>query len=260
MLSKNTPQEYLEEISISSIAAPSYTALLHLLPNQTSTVLDVGVGLGQSSVLLASKGIRCFSVEPSDLCCSILHQTATKFDLPIEVCRGVAEDIHNIGKSDFDAVFFNASLHHCDDPALALANAYNCLRPGGTIFLVNENLLRPWTSKARFQQLLESDPVGMGHYGGNEHSYYSWEYMGMLRSAGFSEIRKVPPFALSALDKIEHILSKKIANERVYNRTTQIFTRLAYYSLEEKIRKSGLLFQMLSGASIVACHFTAVKS
>ena len=82
--------------------------------------------------------------------------------------------------------FFNASLHHCDDPIRALSHCYESLNKGGVLFLVNENFIRPWMTKARFYHLMETRPEAMGNYGGNEHTFYNWEYIQMLRKSKFN--------------------------------------------------------------------------
>ena len=95
------------------------------------------------------------------------------------------------------------TLHHCDDPMKSLRNAFHALKPAGKIFLCSELQLHPWVRKDSWYRRLETNPVEMGHYGGNEHAYYSWEYRKMLRHAGFVNIR-MTPLALS-LDPLRHI-------------------------------------------------------
>ncbi|MBF0563033.1 MAG: hypothetical protein HQL37_13665, partial [Alphaproteobacteria bacterium] len=128
-------------------------------------------------------------------------------------------------------MFFNSSFHHCDDPEKALHLAKNSLKPNGQIFLVNENFLRPWVTKAKYASLLETDPAGVGHYGGNEHAYHNWEYAAMLKRAGFTDVRMLTPNTQTALEKIEYKLLQihSATNRRVYNKASSILIRLIYY-------------------------------
>ena len=60
-----------------------------------------------------------------------------------------------------------------------------------------EPTLKPWRSKKWFYHEMEVNPVKMGHYGGNEHIYYSWNYQRMLEKAQFSQIDWQPALQLS---------------------------------------------------------------
>lgn len=175
-----SPEEYWQ--TGISLAPYQYAKVFDSLPSG-SKILDVGVGFGQSSVYLATRGHSVFAVEPSLSMCQLICETARRFSLSITPVQGVGENLSRIGITDFDAVVFNASLHHCDQPVDAIAEAFKCLRPGGQLVLVNENMLKPWTSQERFKRLLEIDPVGMGHYGGNEHAYHNQDYLRMIMTS-----------------------------------------------------------------------------
>ena len=253
MSSISSPEEYV--VRGGSLAPPQYESLLGLLASAPLDILDVGVGKGQSSVFLASKGHRVWAVEPNQRFCAILERKATEFSLPVKVCLGVGEDLDKLQGTLFDAVFFNASLHHCDDIARALANAHALLKPGGKIFLVNENFLRPWRSKAWFQRRLIEDPVGMGHYGGNEHAYHNWEYLAMLRQAGFAGATTVAPRMDSPVAKLEFILLKRLDGRRIYSSSLTVLSRFLYYIVEDRLAGN----RLLSRLSILSCHFVARK-
>lgn len=126
----NTPEEYY--LSGNSLASQYYAKILSLCSKAPTTILDVGVGNGQSSVFLAAQGVTTFAVEPDSNLCNLIHEASEKYSLPITVCEGVGEDIQYIDRNGyFDEVVFNASLHHCDSPIVALTQAYAALRPGG---------------------------------------------------------------------------------------------------------------------------------
>ena len=237
-----------------SLAPTQYEGLVARLATSTKRVLDVGVGRGQSSMYLALQGYEVVAIEPNLRFCSILEAEANRFGLPVVACHGVAEDIDKID-GQFDAVFFNASLHHCDDPRRALRLAYDRLKPDGKIFLVNENFLRPWRSKAWFQRMLVDDPTAMGHYGGNEHAYHNWEYADMLRAAGFKSLEWVRPLSEGAIAKLEFILMQRVNGERMYRRKIGIALRFLYYVAEEMLGGN----KALAKASLIPCQFVATR-
>jgi len=247
----SSPEEYAQ--SGDSVAPKHYCNLVGLIGDK-SKILDVGVGAGQSSMFLVSRGHSVFALEPVKRFCELIERSAQKFGASVSVVHGVGEDIGEIDQQ-FDAIFFNASLHHCDDPVKALASSYSRLKEGGRIFLVNENFLRPWRSKEWFRRRLETNPDEMGHYGGNEHAYHNWEYCDMLRAAGFSSIQRLRPAKESAIDKLEFVLSRRVDGRRLHTKITGITARLLYYAIEERVGGIDIIMR----ASLVPCHFTAIK-
>ena len=240
-----------------SEAPYQYESLLKLFP-RGAKILDVGVGLGQSSVYLAERGYDVVAVEPSMVLCEIMRDAAARHELPIQVVQGVAENLSRLGRSDFDVVLFNASLHHCDDPLLALAEAKSCLRKGGAVYLVNETMLKPWQSEAVFQRRLKEDPVAMGHYGGNEHAYHNGKYVRMLRSR-FEDVEWLIPRAGSALDDLRLLLNRHIDGTQIHTRNGAVLARFLFYIVRAWLRTVPWLYRVLARASVVPVHFRAVK-
>lgn len=221
-------------------------------------VLDVGVGLGQSSVYLALHGYRVVAVEPSMVMCKLLRDAAVRHALPIQVAQGVAEDLSKLGRNDFDVVLFNASLHHCDDPERALAEAKACLKKGGAVYLVNENMLKPWQTEEGFQRKLLEDPVAMGHYGGNEHAYHNGKYARMLR-AQFKDVQWLVPRTGSALDDLRLILNRHIDGSPIHTKSGPVLARFIFYIARAWLRTVPWLYRLLAKSSVVPVHFRAVN-
>lgn len=221
-------------------------------------ILDVGVGTGASSMFLSKLGHNVFSLEPTLEFCKLIEKKSAEFLIPITSVYGVAEDLDKLDKN-FDIVFFNASLHHCDDPDLALKHCFNLLNPGGKIYLVNENFIKPWQTKKKFQEKLISDPIGMGHYGGNEHTYHNWEYINFLKRAGFAEQAYINPAPIKAVERIRRIINRKIGDEVVFNSTTTVLSRFLFYIIEENIRNIKFLSYFFNKTSIFRCNFIAIK-
>jgi|WetSurMetagenome_2_1015567.scaffolds.fasta_scaffold01868_9 SAM-dependent methyltransferase len=222
-------------------------------------VLDIGVGQGESSVFLAVRGHSVVAVEPSIGYCRLIAAAAEKFELDVTPILTVGEEIDRIGENVFDVVAFNASLHHCDDPARALRNAFHVLKSGGVIFLCSELQLHPWVRKGHWYERLKTHPVEMGHYGGNEHAYYSWEYHKMLRDAGFIGVT-IEPLAL-ALDPLRHIeigITGRVQGKRIWNEWKTL-SRTIWYIFAAKIIRFRSVFNILCGASLLPAQFHAIK-
>lgn len=153
-------------------------------------VLDVGVGYGVTSAYLAIHGFDVVALEPSLRLCEDMERFFQRMGLAITVVQGIGEYMDALS-GVFDAVVFNSSLHHCDDVARTLDNAYKLLRPAGRIFLF-EPVLKFYRSQAWFTRMLKEDPGKVGHYGGNEHIYRFGEYRRFLKNAEFGEIVSFP--------------------------------------------------------------------
>lgn len=255
MQEASTAKEYWQ--SAGSMAPYEYETLLADLPKQ-SRILDVGVGFGHSSVFLAAQGHKVVAVEPALSLCELISGAAAKFNLDLEVVQGVGEHLSRLDRADFDIVIFNASLHHCDDPVRAIDEAYQCLRPGGLIYLVNEFKLKPWETQRSFYKKLASDPIGMGHYGGNEHAYHNSGYVKMLNTR-FRDVQMLPTRPGSALDDLRTILSRRINGDWVYSRSGPVLSRFLFYVLRARVRSISWLYAALARASIVPVHFRGHK-
>jgi len=239
-----------------SIAFQEYSPIADSLGCKPLKILDIGVGRGESALYLASRGFNVWALEPSEGFCRLICEAAQKFGLSLTVLRGVAEDIDKAGESGFDAAFFNASLHHCDNPMNALAHCYRALVPGGRLFLSAEPHLRPWITKRRWYGTLQENPEALGHYGGNEHVYYNWEYLSMLRRAGFQDVHAFPLASASdPLFRLRRILSD---GAPAYT-DIQVSARAVYYTLTARFLRHGLLFQTIARLSLVPSQFRACK-
>lgn len=186
-----------ERFLVNMREADFYADLCHVFGGPGSgTVLDVGTGPGLTSAYLALMGYAVTAVDPALSACRATQTLAGHLGVTIDSVHGIGEALDALDAS-FDTVLFHSSLHHCDDPDLALRNAYARLRPGGRIWLLCENILSRLRSKQWFYRTLEANPESVGHYGGNEHVYRVGEYLDMLRRAGFAQCRAgISPMAL----------------------------------------------------------------
>lgn len=149
-------------------------------------LLDMGAGLGLTSVYLALLGYDVTSIDPSLYHCRHAVKLAKALGAGLEVVHATSESAAEL-KRKFDCIVFHSSLHHCDDPVLALMNSYGLLRENGRIFLLCEPILHRFCTRKSFYRRLARNPELVG-YGGNEHTYRLNEYLSMIREAGFKNI------------------------------------------------------------------------
>jgi len=224
-------------------------------------ILDIGVGRGESSIYLASLGFEVSCIEPTFAACKIIEYISNKFKLPLTIYQCSAEYLNLIPDADFDMCIFNNSLHHCDDPAKALKNCYDVLRPGGSVFLMNEIFLRYYKSKKSFYNFMLNDPIKSGNYNGNEHAYYYYEYVDMLRKNGFVEIKEHIPFRYSHPDLVINNLRTILI--RRYNKMERLL-RFVYFRCLSRILKSmffiRLIFPFLKYMAFIQITFEGIKN
>lgn len=203
-------------------------------------ILEVGAGIGRTSVYLANEGHLVSVLEPVTEQCRILHTFADKWNLPITVYEGTAEDADQIQKFDsqgFDLCFFNGALHHCDDPVRALKSCRTLIRPTGKVLLLNEPILKFFRSKKWYYHQLEVNPQAMGHYGGNEHIYYAWEYPNMIKKAGFKKIQMVPSRSITDFrGTVAHMATVNQCGRHIYTEE-KLFLHTVWTYLQWKISK-----------------------
>jgi SAM-dependent methyltransferase len=226
-------------------------------------ILDIGVGLGASSLVLASKGHLVTCVEPSSDYCEWIAHYAEMFGLRLTVVEATAEALNRLD-GEFDVCLFNASLHHCDDPLLALRNCYGRLRPGGTILLINEPVLKIYRTKTWFYRMLREQPLVMGHYGGNEHTYYYGEYRNMLSAAGFTNIAdRIHVRNQRPRQTLDEMLQREIDGHKVYS-DHAILIRFIWFLTLARTARIPLVGAMLLGfmkhLSLITVTFSAQRN
>lgn len=95
-------------------------------------ILDVGCGVGDLAALFARHGWSAAGIEPSAQAAE--HARAAG----VEAVTGTLADAP-WPEGEFDAITFNHSLEHIDDPAEAVAQAARLLKPGGLLAIAVPN-------------------------------------------------------------------------------------------------------------------------
>ncbi len=116
---------------------PGYpaAALRYCLPDDATTVLDLGAGTGKLTAGLLALGLAVIAVEPSDAMRALVPPEA-------RALAGRAEAIP-LPDASVDAVLVGQAFHWFDSEP-ALAEIARVLRPGGTVGLL-WNRIRPGT-------------------------------------------------------------------------------------------------------------------
>lgn len=224
-------------------------------------VLDIGVADGESSFFLAAQGHEVTAIEPSPDYCRRMARLAERLSVNLDIWNTVAESMEAV-HGTFDLAIFSATLHHCDDPEIALRNVHRLLAQGGLLLVVNEPALKPHRSKAQFYRQLEVAPLSMGHYGGNEHIYRQGEYVRMLQHAGFTVREDLHVRYLAPRSAVMDMLERSIDGVHVYSDGAVLARFAAFLLLRRMLRLPILgrvLARLLGRLSLLTLSFVCTK-
>jgi len=96
-------------------------------------VLDIGAGLGESSVYFALKGAQVTTSDISPLMVEKVLQLAARFDVEMTGIVSTAEAL-NAPQDHFDFVYIANTIHHVHDRAALFEQIRRALKPGGSFF------------------------------------------------------------------------------------------------------------------------------
>jgi 2-polyprenyl-3-methyl-5-hydroxy-6-metoxy-1,4-benzoquinol methylase len=96
-------------------------------------VLDIGAGLGESSVYFALLGADVTMVDLSPKMVELAIELGKSYGVKINGVVGAAESL-NVPKDSFDFVYIANLLHHITDRAKLFAQVYEALKPGGKFY------------------------------------------------------------------------------------------------------------------------------
>jgi 2-polyprenyl-3-methyl-5-hydroxy-6-metoxy-1,4-benzoquinol methylase len=115
---------------------------LHQFPSlDGSRVLDIGIGEGQSSVLLARAGAQVTGIEVSMVGLEHAGELARRCGVKIDFRQMPGENLH-FGGGGFDAILCMSAYHHMDLERAAREFA-RVLRPGGRVVMVEPLATNP---------------------------------------------------------------------------------------------------------------------
>ncbi len=107
------------------------TAIFHLLGNRPARVAELGCGVGWLSIMLARRGFDVLGVDISPDAIAAGAARCVEFGAS-PLSNGRLRSL-SAEDSSFDAAIFFSSLHHAEDEAAAVRNAYRMLKPNGLL-------------------------------------------------------------------------------------------------------------------------------
>lgn len=102
-------------------------------PLSGKKLLDIGAGLGESSVYFALQGAHVTTVDISRLMVETALQLGRKFGVALEGIVSSAEDL-NLPSNAYDIIYVANAIHHIHDRAFLFEQMKRALKPGGMFF------------------------------------------------------------------------------------------------------------------------------
>jgi SAM-dependent methyltransferase len=155
----------------------------HLGPGMT--VLELGCGTGTFTRELARSGANIIAIDVSP---ELLEIARANYSAPNVQFQ--TENAYALSYPDaaFDSVVGSSVLHHLEVEE-ALRNIYRVLKPGGTIFFTEPNMLNPQIAVQKnvpwVKQKLGDSP--------DETAFFRWRLRSLLEQTGYRNVR-IDPF------------------------------------------------------------------
>lgn len=122
-------------------------ALYSLGVEKGATVLDVGMGVGWTTVFLAESGFRPTGIDIASASAAIALDRASRYHAEIDSLAADMEDF-DLGRT-FDAALVFDALHHSVRPAEVVARIAAHLKPGGWVLFGEPSWLHGISPHAR---------------------------------------------------------------------------------------------------------------
>jgi 2-polyprenyl-3-methyl-5-hydroxy-6-metoxy-1,4-benzoquinol methylase len=118
-----------------SVTAMENRFMLRLMGDlRGKRLLDIGCGLGESSVYFALKGAEVTAVDLSPGMVQTASELAKTHGVRVEGVVAAAEDLP-VTSSHYDVAYAANTLHHTPDRRKFLQHIQRALKPGGRVFL-----------------------------------------------------------------------------------------------------------------------------
>lgn len=178
-------------------AAAEVEWLRGLVPDTHSTVIDLGAGTGQFSLLAAEHWTTVVAVDPSPVMLRELRRKVAAAGAPVSVVEG-GYLTFDWPAGGADLVYSRYALHHLPDfwKALALLRMRTMLRRGGILrlwdvvynFPVSEagERIEEWCSTGYSSEEGGWTRTDLEEHVRDEHSTFTWLLEPMILRAGFT--------------------------------------------------------------------------
>jgi SAM-dependent methyltransferase len=119
---------------------PAIAGVSDLLARPDARALDIGCGVGWSSIALASAypGLSVLGIDSDDASVMDARRNAAEAGLGERVRFEVADAAALPAEGGYDVVFYFEALHDLPHPVESLAAARSALRPGGVVVVADE--------------------------------------------------------------------------------------------------------------------------
>ena len=114
-------------------AVENHYILSRIGPLAGKSLLDIGSGLGESSVYFALQGARVTIVDISPEMIETARNLGRRFGVELHGIVSGAEDL-NVPAESYDLIYIANTIHHIHDRALLFEQMSNALKPGGKFF------------------------------------------------------------------------------------------------------------------------------
>ena len=137
----------LEQIPVvecfeSPVAMENRFILQRLGPLAGKKLLDVGVGLGESSVYLATQGAEVTAVDVSPEMVDLTLRLGQRYGVTIKGVVSGGEDLP-VESNSYDFVYSANTLHHVSDRKRFFEQIHRVLKPGGKFFTIDPLVYNP---------------------------------------------------------------------------------------------------------------------
>ncbi len=155
----------------------------HLKPGMT--VLELGCGTGYFTRELARSGADVVAIDVSPELLKIARANTSAPNVQYQIQNAYAL---SYSERVFDSVVGSSVLHHLEIKD-ALRDIYRVLKPGGTIYFTEPNMLNPQIAIQKnipwIKRKLGDSP--------DETAFFRWPLRGLLEKTGYRDVR-IDPF------------------------------------------------------------------
>jgi len=149
------------------------------------TVLELGCGTGYFTQELARSGADVVAIDVSPELLEVARSNCSAPNVRYQIENAYAL---SYPEAVFDSVVGSSVLHHLEIAA-ALRNIYRVLKPGGTIYFTEPNMLNPQIAIQKnvplIKQKLGDSP--------DETAFFRWPLRRLLEQTGYRDVR-IDPF------------------------------------------------------------------
>ena len=155
----------------------------HLKPGMT--VLELGCGTGSFTRELARSGAEVVAIDVSPELLEIAKATCSAPNVQYQIQNACAL---SYPEGAFDSIVGSSVLHHLEIEA-AVRDMYRVLKPGGSIYFTEPNMLNPQIAIQKnipwIKRKLGDSP--------DETAFFRWPLRRLLERTGYREVR-IDPF------------------------------------------------------------------